>query len=121
MADREAMIEAVQTHLRASTEGDFEQWRKIWSDDAVIEDPVGYGLYRGMEEISTKFWPQSRNASPRLTLLEDVIVCGHEAIAIMSAEVGAEDARRVLQPVVDHFTFNEAGQITGMRAFFNFG
>lgn len=120
MADREAIVAAVLTHLRATTEGNGEEWLSIWAEDAVIEDPVGHGTVEGLAAIRDTFWPRSRNAAPRLTLLEDVIVCGNEAIAIMSAEVGPEGQRRVLRPVIDHFTFDDAGKITGMRAFFKF-
>lgn len=121
MPDKDAMIAAVKTHLRASTEGDFEAWEKIWADDAVVEDPVGSPPHRGIAAIRTNFWAMSQNAAPRLTLDADVIVCGHEAIVIMSAEVGPADNRLTLSPIVDHFTFDENSKIVGMRAFFNYG
>jgi steroid delta-isomerase len=118
MPDRDAMIAAVQTHCRASTEDDFDAWVKIWADDAVVEDPVGSPPHRGIEALRTTFWTMARNAAPRLTLNEAVIVCGNEAIAIMTAEVGPADNRRTLSPVVDHFTFDETARIARMRAFF---
>ncbi|MBW8754501.1 MAG: nuclear transport factor 2 family protein [Sphingomonadales bacterium] len=120
MPDRDAMIAAVQTHCRASTEGDLDAWVKIWADQAVVEDPVGSPPHRGIEALRTTFWAMSRNAAPRLTLSEEVIVCGNEAIAIMTAEVGPPDNRRTLSPVVDHFTFDDDARIVGMRAFFNY-
>jgi steroid delta-isomerase len=120
MPDRDAMIAAVETHCRASTEGDFDAWVKIWADDAVVEDPVGAPPHRGIEAIRTTFWGMSRNAAPKLELTEDVIVCGNEALAIMKVEVGPPDNRRKLGPVVDHFTFDEDAKITGMRAFFKY-
>jgi steroid delta-isomerase len=120
MPDRERMIAAVNTHCRATTEGDFDSWARIWAEDAVVEDPVGAPPHRGIEALTSTFWARSRNAAPRLTLLQDVIVCGNEAIAIMSAEVGHESDRRTLAPVVDHFTFDDAAKIVGMRAFFNY-
>jgi steroid delta-isomerase len=120
MPDREQMIEAVRTRCRASTEGNFDEWVKIWADNVVVEDPVGAPPHRGIEAVRTTFWGMSRNAAPRLTLTEDVIVCGKEAIAIMQVEVGPADNRRTLAPVVDHFTFDENAKITGMRAFFKY-
>lgn len=121
MPDRDAMIAAVMTHLRASSEGDFAAWARIWADDVVVEDPVGAGnVHRGIEALRTTFWAMSQNAAPRLTLNEDVIVCGNEAVAIMTAEVGPPDNRRTLSPVIDHFTFDEAGKITAMRAFMHY-
>ena len=121
VADRERMIAAVETHCRASSEGDKEAWMKIFADDVVIEDPAGSGaIYRGIEAVSTAFWERSQGAKPRLQLTEEVIVSGKEAIAILSAEVGPENDRRKLAPIVDHFIFNEAGKVTSMRAFFNY-
>jgi steroid delta-isomerase len=121
MPDRDAMIAAVKTHCRASSEGDFDAWVQIWADDAVVEDPVGTPPHRGIETLRTTFWARSRNAAPHLTLTEDVIVCGNEALAIMSVEIGPADNRRRLSPVIDHFTFDEHAKVTGMRAFFNYG
>ena len=120
MPDKDTMIAAVQTHCRASSQGNREEWLAIWAEDAVVEDPVGAPPHRGIAAIGDTFWAMSRNAAPQLTLLEDVIVCGNEAIAIMQAEVGPEGNRRTLKPVVDHFTFNEAGKIVKMRAFFKY-
>ncbi len=120
MSDRKAMVAAVNTHLRATTEGNREEWLAIWADDAEVEDPVGSPPHRGIEAIGGPFWAMSRNAAPKLTLLEEVIVCGNEAIAIMQAEVGPESSRITLKPVVDHFTFDDAGKITRMRAFFTY-
>ena len=120
MPDKETMIAAVKTHCRATSEANRDEWLAIWAEDAEVEDPVGAPLHRGIGAIGTTFWAMSRNAAPRLTLLEDVIVCGNEAIAIMQAEVGPEGNRRVLKPVVDHFTFDAAGKISKMRAFFTY-
>jgi steroid delta-isomerase len=120
MPDRDAMIAAVKTHCRASTERDFDAWVKIWADDAVVEDPIGATPHRGIEALRTTFWAMSRSAMPRLTLTEEVIVCGNEAVAIMEVEVGPADSRRKLAPVVDHFTFDDDAKIVAMRAFFNY-
>lgn len=120
MPDRDKMIEAVKTHCRGVSEGDFDAWVKIWADDVVIEDPVGSPPHRGIETVRTKFWAMAQNAKPSMTLTQDVIVCGNEALAILSTEVGPEGNRRTLSPIVDHFTFDDAGKITGMRAFFNY-
>ena len=118
MPDRNMMVAAVETHLRASGEGNREEWLTIWADDAEVEDPVGAPPHKGIAALRDTFWAMSRNAQPKMTLLEEVIVCGNEAIAIMQAEVGPADKRMTLKPIVDHFTFNDSGKIMKMRAFF---
>jgi steroid delta-isomerase len=120
MPDRDAMIAAVKTHCRGVSDGTFDEWVRIWADDVVIEDPVGSTPYRGIEAVRTTFWTTVQNAAPRMTLKEDVLVCGKEAIAVMSVVVGPEGNQRTLSPVVDHFTFDDAGKITSMRAFMNY-
>ena len=121
MPDRETMIAAVKTHIRGESEGDKQAWVKIFADDIVIEDPVGSGgIYRGIAVVGTTFWDQAQRANAKLQLLEDVIVCGNEAVAILKAEIGPAGARRTLSPIVGHFTFNEAGKVAGLRAFFDY-
>jgi steroid Delta-isomerase len=55
-----------------------------------------------------------------LRLTEDVIVCGHEAVAIMACQTGPKEARRSTGPIVDLFVFDEAGKIARVRAFYKF-
>jgi hypothetical protein len=77
-------------------------------------------IFRGIEELSTTLWDQVVRAEPRLELVEELIVCGNEAIAILAVEFGQGDARLTISPIVAHFTFNKAGKIAGIRSFFNY-
>ncbi len=121
MPDRETMIAAVKMHIHGESTGDREGWLKIFAEDIVIEDPVGSGgIYRGIAVVGTTFWGQAQRAGAKLQLLEDVIVCGNEAVAILKAEIGPADSRRTLSPIIGHFTFNEAGKVAGLRAFFDY-
>ncbi len=56
----------------------------------------------------------------KLWLERDVIVCGNEAIAILQGVVTREGAMQHVGPLVDHFTFNDDGKITMMRAFWKY-
>jgi len=121
MNRKQAIVAAIETHCRALTEGDREGWLTIWADDAVLEDPVGVDTYRGVEALRTVFWPVIQSISPmRLWLKEDVLVCGHEAVAILAAEVTFEGAPRRTDPIVDHFTFDDQGKVAAMRAFWKY-
>jgi hypothetical protein len=87
MNDRDALVETVETHCRTLTAQDKDGWLRIWADDAVLEDPVGVDTFRGIELLSTTFWALVELTRPlRIAPREDVIVCGNEAIAILSAE-----------------------------------
>jgi len=121
MSNRDQMIKAIETHCRAIANDDKAGWLQILAEDVVIEDPVGVATYRGIDTVSTAFWAEIDAIRPvRLWLMEDVIVCGNEAIAILAAEVGPGEPSRRVAPIVDHFTFNAAGKVATMRAFFEF-
>lgn len=118
---RERMVAAVTTHCRAESAGDKDAWVSLFADDIVIEDPVGSGaIYRGIAEVSGTFWQQAQRARPRVQLIEDVIVCGNEAVAMLAAEIGPDDARLKIAPIVAIFTFDEDCKVTGLRSFFNY-
>lgn len=122
MPDRETIVRSIQIHCRAISAHNKAAWLQIWADDAEIEDPVGVSTYRGIEAVSTGLWAEIEAIKPiNLWLEKDIIVCGDEAIAILAAEVGSGQARRLVGPIVDHFfTFNEDGKIAKMRAFWKY-
>jgi steroid delta-isomerase len=120
MPDAARMIAAIETYCRAETEGDWDAFISLFAEgDVLHEDPVGYARRHGragLEEI----WRMAQAGKVNLELTDKVIVCGNEAIAMMRAETGPEDERRVTGPIVDHFVFDGDGKITSVRAFYNF-
>jgi len=121
MIQREDIVASINTHCEALSAADKYSWLRIWADDAVIEDPVGVSIYRGLKEISTRLWSEIIAISPmKLWLEEEIIVCSKEAIAIFAAEVMSQDGRRKVGPIVDHFVFNNDGKISQMRAFWKY-
>lgn len=111
----------IQAHCDTLSDHDKEGWLALWADDTVLEDPVGVDTYRGIEGLRTSFWKLVDDLSPmKLWLERDVIVCGNEAIAILQGVVTREGAMQHVGPLVDHFTFNDEGKITTMRAFWKY-
>jgi hypothetical protein len=103
------------------SEGDKEGWLALWSEDTVLEDPVGVDIYRGKSSLATTFWGLIEELSPmKLWLERDVIVCGAEAIGILNGVVSRNGKLTRVGPIVDHFVFDEAGLITSMRAFWKY-
>ena len=118
MQHQDVIISSIETHCQALSNNDKSAWLEIWAKDAVIEDPVGVSTYRGLEEISTALWSEIAAISPmKLWLVEEIIVCGNEAIAILAADVKSGWGRRKVGPIVDHFVFNNEAIISQMRAF----
>lgn len=121
MPDKAQMIAAIETYCRAESEGDWDAFIALFADgdDVLHEDPVGYAKRHGREGLE-EIWGMAQAGKVKLQLTGDVIVCGNEAMAMMRAETGPEGERRVTEPIVDHFTFDEDGKITSVRAFYNF-
>lgn len=119
MPDRDHIVEAIKTYYRAETEKDRAAWLALFAENIVHEDPVGVATRTGLEGVG-QLWEMVEGADVDLRLLEDVIVCGNEAVAIMASETGPAGARRKTAPIVDHFVFDEAGKITNVRAFYKY-
>jgi hypothetical protein len=118
--NRETIVEAITTYCRAETEGDKDAFMALFADKVLHEDPVGYAIRHdraGLEEL----WGMAQAGNVELWLEGEVIVAGNEAIGIMRCRTGPDDARREMGPIVDHFVFDDAGKITSVRAFYNFG
>lgn len=121
MPDADAIVAAINSHCETLSNHDKDGWLALWADDAVLEDPVGVDTFRGIESLQTTFWKMVEDLSPmKLWLERDVIVCGNEAIAILQGVVTREGALQHVGPLVDHFTFNDAGKISMMRAFWKY-
>ena len=121
MPSREHIVEAINTHCRAENTLDKETYIALFADDIVIEDPVGVTTTTGIEAVARDFWASVENAQPKLKLLEDAIVCGNEAIAILEAEINHDGGRVTISPIVVHFTYNDAGKVRSLRSFMKYG
>jgi hypothetical protein len=121
MPSREHIVEAINTHCRAENTLDKQTYMGLFADDIVIEDPVGLTTTTGIKAVGTDFWASVKNAQPKLKLLEDVIVCRNEAIAILSAEINHDGDRVTISPIVVNFVYNDAGKVRHLRSFMNYG
>lgn len=121
MPNAESIVKAIQAHCTTLSEHDKDGWLSLWADDAVLEDPVGVDIFRGLDAIATTFWGMVDSLSPmKLWLERDVIVCGNEAIGILFGVVTQQGELTKVGPIVDHFTFNDDGKIQSMRAFWKY-
>ena len=110
----------MQEYCRAENEKDKDAWLALFTDGAVHEDPVGRSKNVGLDQIAG-FWDYFQPSNVELWCEEPVIVCGHEAIAIMRCRTGPADNRRESGRIVDQFIFDNAGKITNLRAFYDLG
>jgi steroid Delta-isomerase len=118
MPHADAIIAAINDHCQTLSNHDQEGWLALWAEDTVLEDPVGVDTYTGIDSLRTTFWALVTDLSPmKLWIERDVVVCGNEAIAILQGVVTREGAMHHVGPLIDHFTFDDAGKISQMRAF----
>lgn len=117
MITREQAERAVREYCRAETEKDKEAWLSLFAPEIVHEDPVGAVPNVGIEQLSA-FWETFQKANLILETTAPLILCGNEAIVFMRAEAGPDNARVVLEPIIDNMVFNDDGKITHVRTFF---
>ena len=121
MPNPEDMVAAIKMHCKALSNHDKDGWLSIWAEDTVLEDPVGVDIYRGRDTLATTFWGLIEDLAPmKLWIDKDVIVCGNEAIAILYGVVSRDSRLTKVGPIVDHFVFNDEGEIASMRAFWKY-
>ena len=98
---------------------DREGWLALFTDDAVLEDPVGSAPHEGREALAA-FWDavHARTERGTVRMTQGPAVCGLEAAWAFELDVTV-DGRRSLVGIIDHGTFAEDGRIRRIRAFWN--
>jgi steroid delta-isomerase len=110
----EASMKAVlQAYLDNFNAGNLDGLIGLFADDANVEDPVGAPSHNGKTEIRAFYADALKNGA--LLSLSAPIRGSHGNAAAMAfeAKVGPLTIR-----IVDVMTFNEAGKITTMKAYF---
>ena len=118
MISETQIVKAIETYCRAETEGDMPAFMALFAENVVHEDPVGIAIRHGRAGLE-ELWAMAQAGNVELWLTDQVIVRGNDAIALMRCRTGPEGQRREMGPIVDHFIFDAAGRIAGVRAFYN--
>jgi steroid Delta-isomerase len=113
----EQTIERYQATFSAD---DREGWLALFTDDAVLEDPVGSPPHEGREAIAA-FWDavHARTERGSVRMTQGPAVCGLEAAWAFELDVTLRSGRRSLVEIIDHGTFTEDGRIRSIRAFWS--
>ena len=109
-------IERYQSTFSAD---DRDGWLALFTDDAVLEDPVGSAPHEGREAIAA-FWDavHARTERGTVRMTQGPAVCGLEAAWAFELDVTVK-GRRSLVGIIDHGTFAEDGRIRRIRAFWS--
>ncbi len=119
MASSEEIRATVERYAEIWSRGAVDELVELFSPDATIEDPVGSELRRGHDGLR-EFWELVHGMSDGLEMVitGPIRVAGHEAAFPMQALSNVGDDRLVLD-IIDTMTFDEAGRITTMRAYWD--
>ncbi|HZB71581.1 MAG TPA: nuclear transport factor 2 family protein [Acidimicrobiales bacterium] len=109
-------IERYQSTFSAD---DRDGWLALFTDDAVLEDPVGSAPHEGRAAIAA-FWDavHARTERGTVRMTQGPAVCGLEAAWAFELDVTVK-GRRSLVGIIDHGTFAADGRIRRIRAFWS--
>jgi steroid delta-isomerase len=119
MADADTIRKTIETYMAVFTADDREGWLDLFAADAWIEDPVGTPRRTGREEIGA-FWDEAHAVPDAIELrpLGIITVIGDEGVFTMQARATLGEEVFGFD-IIDLMTFDEAGKIATMRAFFD--
>jgi len=118
-ADAATIRATVDAYCAAFTAGDRAAYVGLFADDAWIEDPVGSPRNEGHEAIGG-FFDQSSSLAESIELRRTgpIRVAAGEAAFPMQARPTIGGATLCVD-IIDVMTFDDAGHITTMRAFWD--
>lgn len=109
--------DAFAEHCRAWNAGEREAWLAIFSDDIVMEDPVGGVPKTGRSALATT-WDRSHRTGRRWELQpRRVIECASE-VAVDLVNAGVVDGRSVVVESIEIWRVDETGAVVSIRSFF---
>jgi steroid delta-isomerase len=115
MPDEAQMKAALQSYLDGFNASDLGAILGLFADDAIVEDPVGTPPIQG--EQLREFYRRGVSMGTRLTL-DTPIRGSHGNCAAMAFTVETVvEGTPVTVRSVDVMTFNDAGKISHMRAY----
>jgi steroid delta-isomerase len=118
VATPEQIRAAFERYVTLLSAHDGEAVAALFADDAVIEDPAGSAPREGREAIRAFYVEAIGRADPTVVLTGPVrILADGTAGAAPMQSRSIRDGRPVTLDIVDVFTFDDAGRITSMRAY----
>ena len=118
MADATHIRQFYTRYPEMVSKGDVDGIVELYAEDATIEDPIGSDLHRGLDAIRAFYTAAAGTVTMKLT--GPVRVAGHEAAAPLIVLMGPDGPDQKALDIISVMTFDEAGKITTMRAFWSF-
>ena len=119
MPDPEKMTATVYAYVEGFAKGDPALVAALFAEDATVEDPIGSPIHQGRAAIHA-FYTGSMQTGAKLRLEGPVRVAADHAAFAFSVHLNFAGGDKQID-VIDTFRFNDANQITEMRAFWGPG
>lgn len=114
MPSAEDIKQTVSRYIELIGKGSAEDIAALYSEDAVVEDPVGGEVYRGREAIRG-FYSAIENLD-RESELVTLRVAGGEAALHFVLTIGSGANRMRIDPI-DIMVFDDDTKVTAMKAY----
>jgi steroid delta-isomerase len=116
MPSAEEIREVMRRYAKLMCDSDADAIADLFAEDCCVEDPVGGQPIRGKEAVRGFY----AAASPHLQveIVGPICVAGIRCAMPLLAELTTNEQKGYID-VIDEFTFDDAGRITSMRAFWS--
>lgn len=115
MVDETHIKNVMQAYAEAVSGDDVEAILALFTEDAVVEDPVDSEPHRGQEALRA-FYQGAIEAVDKMTLDGSVRARGNKGAAAMLAYPKGAGGSVVIE-TLDVMAFNDDGKITSMTAY----
>ena len=120
--------ELADASMQAAVAGDREGWLALYSEDAVLEDPVGPSPWdpegkghRGKRALAA-FWDRVIGPNRGLQFkVRERYTGGREVATVLTVSSALPDGQKVEIGMVTIHSSNDQGLIRSLRAFWNTG
>jgi steroid delta-isomerase len=118
MSDADHIREVYTRYPDMVSKGDVDGIVDLYAEDATIEDPIGSDLHRGRKAIRAFYAASAGSVTMKRT--GPVRVAGHEAATPLIVLLGPEGPDQKALDIISTMTFDAAGKVASMRAFWSF-
>jgi len=117
---------AAQRSMAAVEDGDREAWLALFTDDAVVEDPIGpspldpEGLGRRGKAAIASFWDEIISMGQVRFTLRESYACGNECANVGRITTTLPEGHRSVVEGVYTYRVDDEGRLVALRAFWEF-
>lgn len=112
--------------MAAVTAGDRDAWLALFTDEALVEDPIGpsplnpSGEGRQGKEAIGGFWDEIISSGHVTFAIRESYACGSECANVGTITTTFPDGNRAVVEGVYTYRVNEDGDLVALRAFWEY-